>query len=270
MKDIQNQYDGRRVNIRKVGVKGLSYPIIVLDKAHRTQKTVAAVNMYVNLPHQFKGTHMSRFVEILNRFHDRFTLAAYQRILEEMKIRLDAEAAHLEMSFPYFFAPQGTKGAGLAHYSCRLYGSLAETLDLVVEVAVPVPAGASRPECSASTLWGQATVAVRMLHFLWIEDLIALVEEALTRCPQEYTATVEGGSAAIARALEAAGAFSWYKVLVKNLANGYASLAVREWPDDREAYGPLSAASLSAGPPASVHNLCLYTTDHDRNARAAF
>ncbi len=256
MKDIQNQYDGRRVNIRKVGVKGLSYPIIVLDKAHRTQKTVAAVNMYVNLPHRFKGTHMSRFVEILNRFHDRFTLAAYQRILEEMKMRLDAEAAHLEMSFPYFFTPQGAQGIGLARYSCRLYGTLAETLDLVVEVAVPVPAGTSKPESPTPALWGLATVAVRMRHFLWIEDLIALVEEALTRCTKERTPTVESGSAAIARALETTDAFSWYKVLVKNLANGYAGLAVREWPDDREACGPLSAVSLSTGP-ASAHNLCL-------------
>jgi GTP cyclohydrolase IB len=95
MKDIQGQRDYRRINIKKVGVKNISYPVTVLDKARKTQKTVATVNMYVNLPHQFKGTHMSRFVEILNRFHGEINLESFHRILEEMKIKLQAEAAHM-------------------------------------------------------------------------------------------------------------------------------------------------------------------------------
>ena len=138
MKDIQNQCDSRRINIRKVGIRGLSYPVIVLDKAHRGQKTVATVAMSVNLPHQFKGTHMSRFVEILNGFHERFTLSAYQRILEEMKERLDAGAAHLEMAFPYFFVPDQSETKQLVRYECRLFGTLADRLELVAEVRVPV------------------------------------------------------------------------------------------------------------------------------------
>ena len=93
MKDIQSSADSRRIDIRKVGVKTITYPITVLDKANRTQSTIAKVNMYVNLPHQFKGTHMSRFVEILNRFHGDFKLKTYRLILEEMKSRLDAETA---------------------------------------------------------------------------------------------------------------------------------------------------------------------------------
>ena len=102
MKDIQSSADSRRIDIRKVGVKTITYPITLLDKANRTQSTVAKVNMYVNLPHQFKGTHMSRFVEILNQFHGDFKLKTYRLILEEMKLRLDAETAHLEMDFPIF------------------------------------------------------------------------------------------------------------------------------------------------------------------------
>lgn len=102
MKDIQSSPDSRRINIRKVGVKTIHYPIIVLDKEKKTQQTVARVNMYVNLPHRFKGTHMSRFVEILNQFHGAFNLKTFHLILEEMKQRLDAEAAHLEIDFPYF------------------------------------------------------------------------------------------------------------------------------------------------------------------------
>jgi len=102
MKDIQNLHDDRHINIRKVGVKTISYPVTVLDKARKIQKTVATVNMYVNLPHRFKGTHMSRFVEILNRFHGEINLRSFHLILEEMKERLDAAAAHMEIEFPYF------------------------------------------------------------------------------------------------------------------------------------------------------------------------
>lgn len=247
MKDIQNQHDTRRINIRKVGVKDVRYPVIVLDKAHRAQKTVATVNMYVNLPHQFKGTHMSRFVEILNGFHDRFTLSAYQRIMEEMKERLDAEAAHLEMSFPYFFRPGKSEDAQLARYTCRLYGTLATELDLVVEVEVPVSAVSC--ENAAPALWGFAAVAVRMQRLLWIEDLIDVIEGALA---DEGTSggfpAVERACAVIGAALEGTDALTWYKVVVKNLANGYASFAAREWPDNRPPHGPMFATAIPTGP----------------------
>ncbi len=254
MKDIQNQHDSRRINIRKVGVKEVRYPVIVLDKAHRAQKTVATVNMYVNLPHQFKGTHMSRFVEILNGFHDRFTLSAYQRIMEEMKTRLDAEAAHLEMRFPYFFSPGKSEKAPLARYSCRLYGTLATELDLVVEVEVPVSAvSAASVDCAvcagscagaASALWGFATVAVRMRRLLWIEDLIDLIEGALASNSVSSCPPVEQACAVIAAALEESDALTWYKVVVKNPANGYARFAAREWPEDQAIHGPGAAASI--------------------------
>lgn len=253
MKDIQNQHDSRRINIRKVGVKGVSYPVIVLDKAHRAQKTVATVNMYVNLPHQFKGTHMSRFVEILNGFHDRFTLSAYQRIMEEMKERLDAEAAHLEMSFPYFFTPNHNKEVRLARYACRLYGSLADELDLIVAVDVPVPVLSCAGAKSAPTMWGLATVAVRMQRLLWIEDLIALVEEALADAVNQAL-TVENICTVIGAVLEKNDVVNWYKVLVKNTANGYAGFATREWPHERPPYGLLPDSSAFSGLVAA-HNL---------------
>lgn len=250
MKDIQNQHDSRRINIRKVGVKDVSYPVIVLDKAHRAQKTVATVNMYVNLPHQFKGTHMSRFVEILNGFHDRFTLSAYQRILEEMKARLDAEAAHLEMRFPYFFTPGNSEEATLARYTCRLYGTLATELDLVVEVDVPISTVACMKTGTAPALWGLATVAVRMQRLLWIEDLIDLIEGALAG-GEESVPAVERACTVIAATLEATEALIWYKVVVKNPASGYASFAAREWPEDRPIYGSGSAAPILTWPLAA-------------------
>ncbi len=81
MKDIQSQSDDRRVNIKKVGVKTISYPIALLDKKNKRQHTIATVNMYVNLPHRFKGTHMSRFIEILNQFHGGWDVHSFNSIL---------------------------------------------------------------------------------------------------------------------------------------------------------------------------------------------
>ena len=239
MKDIQNLHDSRRINIRKVGVKTISYPIIVLDKERKTQRTVAKVNMYVNLPHRFKGTHMSRFVEILNRFHGKFNVETFHVILEEMKTRLDAEAAHLEIAFPYFLKARSlTQSPGMERYDCRLHGSLSSQLDLVVEVDVPVPfpyhRGTPAPVTVFSGIWGMVTVAVRMNRFLWIEDLIVLIEEGAVPQP-DHPEGVESMCRRISSVLREQGAFHWYKVVVKNIASGYSTFASTEWPE------PLSA-----------------------------
>jgi GTP cyclohydrolase I len=239
MKDIQSLHDSRRINIRKVGVKTITYPIIVLDKECKTQQTVAKVNMYVNLPHRFKGTHMSRFVEILNRFHGKFNLKTFHLILEEMKVRLEAEAAHLEIEFPYFLKSKHTlETPGMERYDCRLHGSLDQQLDLVVEVDVPVPLYGHHPGKQVSGtvfsgLWGMVTVAVRMNRFLWIEDLIVLIEEAASQ-QSTHTGTVESMCMRISTALRANGDFHWYKVIVKNIASGYAAFASTEWPEPLE------------------------------------
>ena len=156
MKDIQSLRDNRRINIRKVGVKTISYPVTVLDRAKKVQQTVATVNMYVNLPHSFKGTHMSRFVEILNRFHGDFNLQAFHRILQEMKEKLEAEAAHLEIEFPYFLQ-QEDEGSdiGADRYMCRMHGSLQEVDDLVLEIDVPItPARRQTPAGGLPDQWG--------------------------------------------------------------------------------------------------------------------
>ena len=238
MKDIQSLPDLRRISIRKVGVKNISYPIIVLDKERKTQQTVARVNMYVNLPHRFKGTHMSRFVEILNRFHGKFNLRSFHLILEEMKDRLEAEAAHLEIAFPYFLhnRPQAPN-PGMERYECRLHGSLAERLDLVVEVDVPValqpgPTTAGQGAVSAG-IWGLVTVSVRMNRFLWIEDLIALIGEGVAP-PPDPAGPVESMCRRVGSVLAASDAFDWYKVVVKNIASGYAAFASSEWPEPAE------------------------------------
>lgn len=238
MKDIQSLRDTRRIDIRKVGVKTITYPLTVLDKERKHQQTVATVNMYVNLPHEFKGTHMSRFIEILNQYHGQFNLETFQRILEEMKQRLEAEAAHLEIAFPYFLqSVNGGKALGTDRYECRMHGSLNHQLDLVLEVDIPValrsllgsgkmvPA-VSRPNGN-SGLWGTVKTAVRMKQFLWIEDVITLVEEAISTTASDEN-SVESMCKKISTVLSGDDAFEWYKVVVENLASGYATFACAE------------------------------------------
>jgi GTP cyclohydrolase I len=229
MKDIQNLRDHRRISIRKVGVKTISYPVTVLDRAKRVQYTVATVNMYVNLPHHFKGTHMSRFVEILNRFHGNFNLRAFHSILEEMKTRLEAEAAHLEIEFPYFLQKSDSRGEiGQDRYLCRLHGSLQEDDDLVLEIDVPVYQPCSVIETGelprSPGHWGQARVEVRFRHFIWIEELIALVESALIGGERDID-SVESVCRRVGQVLAEHESISWFKVVVENFAHGYTTFA---------------------------------------------
>ncbi len=229
MKDVQSLRDTRRINIRKVGVKTISYPVTVLDREKKVQQTVATVNMYVNLPHSFKGTHMSRFVEILNRFHGNFNLHAFHCVLQEMKKRLEAEAAHLEIEFPYFLHQKySDNDIGIDRYMCRMHGSLQTKDDLVLEIDVPITL--PRRQAASGGLprsmghWGQARVAVRFYRFIWIEELISLVEDSLAQSigmPE----SVESVCRRIGHVLAEHPAISWFQVVVENLSHGYSTFA---------------------------------------------
>ncbi len=239
MKDIQNQEDHRRINIKKVGVKTISYPVTVLDKARSKQHTIATVNMYVNLPHHFKGTHMSRFVEILNRFHGAIDISNFHYILEEMKEKLEAEAAHLEMSFGYFLpAKEGLETLKSSRYECCMHGSLEENDDLEFQVVVPVslPLAEKTRKGLPRSLgdWGRAVVAVKFRNFLWIEDLIVLIKKAID-VEQHSVRTQEGNSLSveslirrIAKSLKEEEAIKWFSVRVENLAEGYSTFAAMD------------------------------------------
>jgi GTP cyclohydrolase I len=183
MKDIQNHKDNRNIDIDQVGVKGIRYPITVLDKNMGEQQTVARINMYVDLPRHYKGTHMSRFVEILNEHSRRISLQNFTEILEEMKERLNARSAHMEITFPYFInkAAPVTKSEGLMEYQCTFKGSLNNKSDLVTVIHVPIstlcPCSKEISTFGAHNQRGEVTLQVRFKKFIWIEDLIRLVEE---------------------------------------------------------------------------------------------
>jgi GTP cyclohydrolase I len=182
--DIQSLKDHRNIEINKVGVKSIRYPITVLDKKNGTQHTIATINMYVNLPHHFKGTHMSRFIEILNRYRQGINIKNISYIMNEMKNSLHAESAHMEIEFPYFIEKEApvTKAKSLMEYTCKFCGAHNDKLDLVVGVEVPVttlcPCSKEISKKGAHNQRSIVTVKIRFKKIFWIEDLIKIVEES--------------------------------------------------------------------------------------------
>jgi len=186
MKDTQNQRDYRNITIDKVGIKNLRYPITVLDRRNGCQDTVATINMYVDLPHEYKGTHMSRFVEILNVLRPEVSLKKISDALEQMKKHLNAASSHIEVTFPYFIGKKApvSKSPGLMDYTCRLTGSSGPDgkIDFVSEVIVPVssvcPCSKEISEAGAHNQRGEVRLSIRFKKFIWIEDMIELVEKS--------------------------------------------------------------------------------------------
>ncbi len=184
MKDIQNLRDYRNIPINKVGIKNLRYPITVLDRKNRVQHTVATINMYVDLPHEYKGTHMSRFVELLHLFRPEVSLKNFAMILDKMKNHLNAASAHIRITFPYFIEKKApvSESPGLMDYTCSLKGvsDPANKIDLISEVVVPIssvcPCSKEISDVGAHNQRGEVRLATRFKKFIWIEDMIELVE----------------------------------------------------------------------------------------------
>ncbi len=186
MKDIQNQRDYRNIPIDNVGIKNLRYPITVRDRRDGFQATVASINMYVDLPHKNRGTHMSRFVEILHLLKPEVSLKNFSKILDEMKKHLNAASAHIEVTFPYFIEKKAPESGspGLLDYICSIIGlSDSEgTIDLISEVIVPIasvcPCSKEISEYGAHNQRGEVRLRTRFNKFIWLEDMIELVENS--------------------------------------------------------------------------------------------
>ncbi len=183
LRDIQSEPDHRNIPINKVGVKDLSYPVVVLDKAEGEQHTVARVNMYVNLPHHFRGTHMSRFVEILNRYRKGISTLNIREILNEMKVQLDAETAHFEIEFPFFMTKEApiSREQAKIEYTCRIIGNSDDDF-YILEVKVPVlslcPCSKEISRYGAHNQRSFLSVRIKAREKIWIEDMIALAESS--------------------------------------------------------------------------------------------
>jgi GTP cyclohydrolase IB len=185
MQDKQSERDVRGVRIDKVGVRGLRYPIVVKDLSHRTQNTVATISMSVDLPHHFKGTHMSRFVEILNHHGRIMHVEIIPEIVKEMLVKLDAENAHLQIDFPYFIKKKApvTKEPGMMDYQASFIANSlpkGKGIDFVLGVTVPVttlcPCSKVISARGAHNQRGSVQVQARSSRTVWIEEVIAMVE----------------------------------------------------------------------------------------------
>ncbi len=184
IEDVQNTVDTRHIAIDKVGIKAIRHPVLVKDKSGGEQHTVAMFNMYVHLPQQFKGTHMSRFVEILNMNEHAISIESFETILREMVKRLEAESGHVEMTFPYFVnkaAPiSGVKS--LLDYEVTFIGAIKnDDIEITVKVLVPVtslcPCSKKISDYGAHNQRSHVTVTALINDFIWIEDIINLVEK---------------------------------------------------------------------------------------------
>jgi len=181
--DVQNLADTRQIAIDRVGIKAIRHPVTVKDRTGGVQHTVAIFNMYVHLPQHLKGTHMSRFIEILNENELEVSVENIQVILNEVASRLEAESGHIEMTFPYFInksAPiSGVKS--LLDYEVTFICEIKHGQhDIKVKVLIPVtslcPCSKKISAYGAHNQRSHVTVTVSMQEFMWIEDIIAMVE----------------------------------------------------------------------------------------------
>jgi GTP cyclohydrolase I len=181
--DVQNSADTRQIAINKVGIKDIRHPIRVKDRRDGEQHTIANFNMYVNLPHNFKGTHMSRFVEILNAHEKEIGTSSFKEMLSEMAEKLEASSGHIEMNFPFFIskiAPvSGVKS--LLDYDVTLIGEIHDgEPTMFIRVVVPVtslcPCSKKISDRGAHNQRSHVTVQVRTCGFIWIEEIIDIVE----------------------------------------------------------------------------------------------
>jgi GTP cyclohydrolase I len=252
LKDTQSELDDRQIAIDRVGVKNLRYPIQIRDKAHSIQHTVANVMLTVDLPHHHKGTHMSRFIEVLNEFGPMLHVDNIPTLLRDLVARLDSDSAHLEFEFPFFLQKSApvTGSVGLMDYTARFSATYEkEKIDFILTVVVPVttlcPCSKAISVHGAHNQRGHVTFAVRFRKPIWIEDLIQLVEgcasselysllkrpdeKAVTERAYENPVFVEDLVRNVAVRSDQEDNITWYRVEAENFEsihnhNAYASI----------------------------------------------
>lgn len=261
MNDVQSRSDARGIAIDKVGVADLRYPIVVLDQNNDRQQTVARLTMSVNLPHHFRGTHMSRFLEVLNEHRGELTMRTLPAILRDLKARLEAESAHIDVAFPYFverIAPV-TGARALIDFECGFAGSVnGNGDDFVLKVQVPVtslcPCSQEISDRGAHNQRGFIAIEVRTLRepsgvpqLIWIEELVAIADGSgsapvypLLKRPDEKKVTeqawdnpvfVEDMVRNTAQKLSQDRRVSWFRVVATNheSIHNHSAFAELEW-----------------------------------------
>ena len=183
MPDVQNYADSRQIAIDKVGIKSIRHPIRIADKSGGAQHTIANFNMYVYLPHNFKGTHMSRFVEILNANEREISIENFEGMLRQMTERLEADSGYIEMSFPYFINKAAPISGvhSLMDYDVTFIGAIengryVHTTRVVIPVTSLCPCSKKISSYGAHNQRSHVTISARTNDFVWIEDIVAVAE----------------------------------------------------------------------------------------------
>ena len=237
--DKQSERDHRELRINKVGVRGLRFPIQVRDKARAVQDTVATIGMFVDLPKEFKGTHMSRFLEVLNAHGNVIHVENITDILHAMQEKFQAATSHLEIEFPYFMVKQApvTGKQSLMDYLARFdaaacHQEILFLLTVKANVTTLCPCSKAIAAYGAHNQRGEVTVQIRSRKAVWIEDLIAIIEssgsselyallkrqdeKAVTERAYDNPVFVEDLVRNVALKLNAHPDVTWYKVEAEN------------------------------------------------------
>ncbi|MGH8185672.1 MAG: GTP cyclohydrolase FolE2 [Steroidobacteraceae bacterium] len=184
IEDVQSRADSRRIPINKVGIKDVYHPVRVKDRSRGEQHTIANFNMYVALPHNFKGTHMSRFVEVLHRNEREISVESFRDILVEMTEQLDAESGHIEMEFPYFVMKKAPVSGveSLMDYKASLIGEFHAGeaqlwLQVIVAATSLCPCSKRISDYGAHNQRSHITIKARVEGHMWLEELIDIAEK---------------------------------------------------------------------------------------------
>jgi GTP cyclohydrolase IB len=182
VEDVQSRADTRRIPIDKVGIKGITHPVRVRDRAAGSQQSVARLTMSVNLPHDVKGTHMSRFIEVLHGVRE-ISVESFGRLLDDMTSRLDAPSGQIEMTFPFFVMKKAPVSGveSLMDYTASLIGerrngATAIWLQVVVPVTSLCPCSKKISDYGAHNQRSHITIKARVADSVWIEELIDIAE----------------------------------------------------------------------------------------------
>ncbi|MCH7904288.1 MAG: GTP cyclohydrolase I FolE2 [Armatimonadetes bacterium] len=236
--DVQKTEDLRNIPIDKVGVRKVRFPIEVLDRADERQHTIGNFTLTVDLPSHFKGTHMSRFLEVLGEHGREISVHALPNLLQTLKERLHAESAHLEVRFPFFMSKAApvTGKKGMMEYECGFDAEINSAYEVVMVLRVPVttlcPCSKEIADRGAHNQRGWVTVRVRTNDHVWLEEIIETIEAAAScalypvlKRPDEKWVTekaydnprfVEDMVREIALAFDADGRYDSYEIEVEN------------------------------------------------------
>ncbi|HNV43864.1 MAG: GTP cyclohydrolase I FolE2 [Spirochaetes bacterium] len=252
--DVQNRKANHPITIDHVGIKGIKYPIQVFDKKRGFQHTVAEVAMFVDLPSHYKGTHMSRFIEILSTVDGEISVKMLLKILRRMKEQLNAETSKIEFHFPYFIEKIAPVSHSKAYvdYDCTLTATLKKHFSYILKVIVPVhtlcPCSKELCNVSAHNQRSYVSVTIEARSVIWIEDIVDIVERNssspiysyLKRTDEKYITEyaynhpmfVEDIVRAISAEFEKMNDLNYFKIEAENMEsihnhNAYASIERR-------------------------------------------